>query len=97
MASQHRGRRDIGEKEKSPGLYKQILLSGNHRELAAVIKGIFEGGTGPEGTEGNRLAVRDEENMKRAQKLLYGELAAALGYADQMPRIYWGTPGTPLL
>ena len=34
------GRRDIGEKEKAQ-VYKQILLSGNHRELAAMIKGIF--------------------------------------------------------
>lgn len=78
------GRRDIGEKEKAQ-VYKQILLSGNHRELAAMIKGIFEVGQVRKG-KGNRLAVRDEENMKRAQKLLYGELAAALGmHPDQMP------------
>ena len=53
---------------------KQILLSGNHRELAAMIKGIFEVGQVRKG-KGNRLAVRDEENMKRAQKLLYGRVS----------------------
>ena len=51
-----------------------------------MIKGIFEVGQVRKG-KGNRLAVRDEEKMKRAQKLLYGELAAALGTAPwtQMP------------
>ena len=74
-----------GGKGAALSLIHIFLLSGNHRELAAMIKGIFEVGQVRKG-KGNRLAVRDEENMKRAQKLLYGELAAALGmHPDQMP------------
>ncbi len=77
-------RREINEKEKAQ-MYKEILLSGDHRELAAMIKGIFEVWQARKG-KGSRLAVRDEESMKRAEKLLYGELAAALGLnPDQVP------------
>ena len=70
-------RRDINEKERET-VYKQILLSGDRRAWAGMIKGIFETWQARK-SRGSRLAVRDEEIMKRTQKLLYGELAAALG------------------
>lgn len=79
-------RKEINEKEKAQ-VYKEILMSGNHRELAAMIKGIFEVGQARKG-KGSRLAVRDEENMKRAEKLLYGELAAALGIRPDQVTAY---------
>ena len=58
-------------------MYKQMLFSGDRREWAAMIKGLrtlqkkrME--------KGARLAVRDQEGMRTAQKLLHEELAAAL-------------------
>ena len=66
-------------------MYKQMLLSGDRRCLAAMIKGL-RSLQKKRMEKGARLAVRDQEGMKTAQKLLHEELAAALGIMpDQVP------------
>lgn len=74
------------EKERAQ-VYKEILWSGDRKAWAAMIKGIFEIGQ-VRRARGSRLAVRDEEGMRCAQKLLYGELAAALGKTPDEVRNY---------
>lgn len=58
-------------------LYKKMLFSGDRREWAAMIKGL-RCLQAKRMERGARLAVRDQEGMRTAQKLLYEELAAAL-------------------
>lgn len=57
--------------------YKKLLFSGDSRQWAALIKGLLLVRK-KRMEKGCRMAVRDEEGMKTAQKLLHEELAMAL-------------------
>lgn len=72
------------EKERFQ-MYKQMLVSGDRRAWAAMIKGLHSLQK-KRMEKGARLAVRDQEGMKTAEKLLHEELAAALEIMpDQVP------------
>lgn len=68
--------RPLNDKER-PQVYKEVLMSGDRREWASMMKSVFEMRQARK-LKGGKLAIRDEESMKKAEKLLYGELAAAL-------------------
>ena len=63
-------------------IYKQIFRSGSCLELASMIKEIAT-------TEqrckikGKFLTIREKDGVKTARKLLFGELAAALGIGPE--------------
>lgn len=67
----------MNDKER-PKAYKDLLMSGDQLKWASMIKNVFEMRQSRK-LKGGKLAIRDEESMKKAEKLLYGELAAALG------------------
>lgn len=68
-----------------PLVYKQVLQSGDSMMLASMIKEISQLALSHKG-KGKMLSNREKDGMKSAQKLLFGELAAALGICpDEVP------------
>ena len=72
------------DKERAQ-VYKQVFNSGDCLELASMIKEIVQKEQSCKG-KGKALSTREQSGVKLARKLLFGELAAALGiFPDEVP------------
>ncbi len=72
------------DKER-PQAYKQVCTSGSCLELASMIKEIVQKEQSCKG-RGKGLSIREKNGVKLARKLLFGELAAALGiFPEDVP------------
>ena len=64
---------------------KEMLVSGDKEKWAAMINGLFQLGQNKR-ERGRSLTVNEAESMKKAENLLFGELAVALGIqVDEIP------------
>lgn len=65
--------------------FKKILRSGDCKEWIRMVKGLYRTKKQKE-MDGKKLSQADTNIFQKAEKLLYGELALALGLAvDEMP------------
>ena len=65
--------------------FKRILRSGDCREWICMVKGLYRTKKQRE-SDGKKLSQADTNIFQKAEKLLYGELALALGLnVDEMP------------
>lgn len=64
---------------------KEMLVSGDKEKWAAMVNGLFQLGMNKR-ERGRSLTINEAESMKKAENLLFGELAVALGLqVDQVP------------
>ncbi len=65
--------------------FKKVLKSGNCAEWIRMVKGLYRKKQEKE-TDGKKLSQADTNIFQKAEKLLYGELALALGLEiEEMP------------
>ena len=67
--------------------YRELLESGRHENIVAVIKSVREKEESRI-AEGKKTFVSDENIMKKAKELLYSELAEALGLPEDQVEQY---------
>lgn len=64
---------------------KEMLLSGDKEKWAAIINGMFKLAENKK-EKGRGLTINESESLKKAESLLFGELAISLGIdVDQVP------------
>ena len=61
--------------------YKKLIGSANHRDIISVIKSVWLNCESRK-NEGKKAYVSDESMIKRAEAILYSELAASLGIPE---------------